>query len=187
MPGLPGRASSALRAASRSVGRGSALQKKRQSAQRWRAAKAFSRPRVSAAAAPARCSESKLRWPEAITRRERKDNSACLREPKSRDQPDVVQKIFDISQRPVHRPPAGSVFSPSRGCSSAMLAICLRVSPAARRRLTSRTLIGSRTRETGRAVVYGGDDEARRKRKLGGTTRRDFHFFPASISARRRV
>jgi hypothetical protein len=40
-------------------------------------AKGFSRPPASAAPAPAWCSGSKLRWPEAITRRARKDSPTC--------------------------------------------------------------------------------------------------------------
>jgi hypothetical protein len=62
MPGSPGQGRGGPRAAGRSAGRGSTQREKRQSAQRWRAARAFSRPRASAGPVPAWCSGSKSRW-----------------------------------------------------------------------------------------------------------------------------
>src|ERR1700738_2159344 len=66
MPGLPGRETREPRAASQSVGRGSTQPRKRRSAQRWRAERAFSRPRASAAPALAWYSGSKPKWRESL-------------------------------------------------------------------------------------------------------------------------
>src|SRR6516162_4131323 len=59
------RARTAPRAGNRLVGRGSTQQQRRQSAQRWRAVKAFSKPPASSKPVLAWCSGSNPRWPRA--------------------------------------------------------------------------------------------------------------------------
>src|SRR5215472_4064418 len=69
----------APRAGNRLVGRGSTQRKRRQSAQRWRAVKAFSKPPASSKPVLAWCSGSKPRWREPM-RPMREVNSHMLTE-----------------------------------------------------------------------------------------------------------